>query len=176
MKMLSKLMAAVFTAATLLFTTNAIAQTTPAKALLFSAGADAGFPTGNLTIGSFVLGGTLRLQYGLTNNLAVTFTSGADHFFSKIDPATGKRFDSFGIIPVKAGLKEFFVPHIYFGIEAGIAHEETDNGVGNTKTLISPSVGWGNKRWDVGIRYDSYTGQNDPYGFVALRVAYGFAL
>ena len=177
MKMLSKLITAAFITPALLFTANVNAQTTPAKALLFSAGADAGFPTGNLTIGStFVLGGTLRLQYGLTDNLALTLTSGADHFFSKINPATGKKFDSFGVIPIKAGLKYFFVPSIYFGIEGGIAIEETDNGVGNTKTLISPAVGWANNRWDVGVRYDNISGQLDPYGFVAIRVAYGFAL
>jgi hypothetical protein len=177
MKMSSKLITAVFITAALFLTTNVNAQTTPAKALIFSAGADAGIPTGNLTIGSdFSLGGTLRLQYGITNNFAITLTSGADHFFSKIDPATGQRFDSFGVIPIKAGIKEFFVPNIYFGIEGGVAFEETDNGVGNTKTLISPAVGWGNKRWDVGIRYDSYLGQNDPYGLVVLRVAYGFKL
>jgi hypothetical protein len=177
MKMLSKLITAVFITAALFFATNANAQTTPAKALLFSAGADAGFPTGNLTIGSnFVLGGTLRLQYGVTDNLAITLTSGADHFFSKINPATGQKFDSFGVIPIKAGIKYFFVPGIYFGVEGGIAIEETDSGVGNTKTLISPAVGWANKHWDVGVRYDNMSGQMDPYGFVAIRVAYGFKL
>jgi hypothetical protein len=177
MKNLLKLIAITLTVTSLFFSANVKAQTTPAKALLFSAGADAGFPTGNLTIGSnFVLGGTLRLQYGVSNDFAITLTSGADHFFSKINPATGMKFNSFGIIPVKAGIKEFFVPNIYFGIEAGVAVEETDSGAGNTKTIISPAVGWGNKHWDIGIRYDNYSGQGDPYGFVAIRLAYGFAL
>jgi hypothetical protein len=177
MKKLLKLTFAAFIITAFFITPAAKAQTTPAKALLFSAGADAGFPTGNLTIGSnFVLGGTLRLQYGISNSFAITLTSGADHFFSKINPATGMKFDSFGIIPIKAGIKEFFVPNIYFGIEGGVAVEETDSGAGNTKIIISPSVGWGEKHWDIGIRYDNYSGQNDPYGFVALRVAYGFAL
>ena len=175
MKALSKLMAAIFIVPALFFTTNVKGQTTPANALRFNIGVDAGLPTGNLTIGSnFVLGGTARLQYGLSNNFAITLTSGADHFFSKINPATGQNYDSFGIIPIKAGIKDFFAPNIYFGIEAGVGIEQVDSGPANTKFLVSPGVGWGNKHWDIGVRYDNYSGQSDPYGFVALRVAYGF--
>jgi hypothetical protein len=175
MKSLSKLTTATIIAITLFFATNVKAQTTPANALLFSIGADAGDPTGNLRIGSvFVLGGTARLQYGVSNNFAITLTSGADHFFSKINPATGKNYDSFGIIPIKAGFKEFFVPNIYFGAEAGVGIEQVDSGHANTKLLLSPALGWANKHWDVGVRYDNYSGQNDPYGFVALRIGYGF--
>lgn len=168
---------AALTFAVLLIAIRANAQTTPAHAFRFSVGADAGIPTGNLTIGSnFVLGGTIRGHYGLSDNFALTLTSGADHFFSKINPATGKKFDSFGIIPVKAGFKEFFVPNIYLAAEAGWAVEETDSGAGNKKFLASPGAGWANSHWDIGLRYDQYIGQADPYGFVALRVAYGFGL
>jgi hypothetical protein len=177
MKTLKKILAMASTVAVLSVAGHVNAQTTPAGAFRFSVGVDAGIPTGNLTIGSnFVLGGTIRGHYGLSNNFALTLTSGADHFFSKINPATGKKFDSFGIIPVKAGFKEFVVPNIYVAAEAGAAVEETDTGAGNTKFLVSPSVGWANTHWDIGVRYDNYTGQADPYGFVALRLAYGFGL
>ncbi len=124
MKTFSKLLAAAFTITGLFFTNNVKAQTTPANALWFSIGADAGDPTGNLRIGSvFVLGGTARLQYGITNNFAVTLTSGADHFFSKDMPGTDIKYDSFGIIPIKAGIKEFFVPNIYFGAKNSYASD-----------------------------------------------------
>ena len=175
MKSLSKLTVAAFIIAAMFFTTTAKAQTTPANTLRMSIGVDAGLPTGNLTIGSnFVLGGTIHLQYGICNNFAVSLASGADHFFSKINPATGIVFDSFGIIPIKAGVKWFFVPGLYVAGEGGIAIEETDSGAGNTKMLLSPELGWANTRWDVGVRYDNFSGQSDPYGFVALRVAYCF--
>jgi len=175
MKTLSKLTVALFTVAALFFTTTVKAQTTPANALRMSIGVDAGLPTGNLTIGSnFVLGGTIHLQYGITNNFDVSLASGADHFFSKINPATGTKFDSFGIIPVKAGVKWFFVPSFYVAGEGGVAVEETDSGAGNTKMLLSPELGWANTHWDVGVRYDHFSGQSDPYGFVAVRVAYCF--
>jgi hypothetical protein len=177
MKTLSKLMALAFTATALLFTSQLKAQTTAPGQLRFSIGPDAGYPTGNLTIGSvFVLGGNARLQYGLSNSFAITLTSGADHFFSKINPATGKKFDSFGIIPIKAGFKIFFLPNIYFGGETGIGIEETDSGEGNKKFILTPALGVANKQWDIAIRYENFSGGDDPYGFVVLRVAYGFAL
>lgn len=177
MKTLTKLIAAVFVAAALFFTTHVQAQTTPANALRMGIGFDAGIPTGFLRISSnLVLGGTIRLQYGITNNFAVTLTSGADHFLSKTNPATGTKFDSFGVIPIKVGVKEFFIPNVYVLLETGIAIEETDSGVGNTKFALVPALGYADKHWDVGVRYEHYSGQMDPYGFVALRIAYGFAL
>ncbi len=176
MKKQLKLITTAFTAAALLLTINLKAQTIPANTLRLAIGADAGYPTGNLRISSdFVLGGTIRLHYGVSNSFAITFTSGADHFFSKVIPGTNFKFDSFGVIPIKAGFKEFFIPNLYIAAEAGVGFEQVDSGHGNAKALLSPSLGWANKRWDVGVRYDNYIGQNDNYGFVALRIAYGFA-
>jgi hypothetical protein len=183
MKTLSKLIAAAFTISALFFTTNVKAQTTPANAFRFGIGLDAGLPTGNLRIGSnFVLGSTARIQYGISNSFAITLTSGADHFFSKTIPGTNMKYDSFGIIPIKAGAKVFFTPNLYFGAEAGVGIEETDSGAGNTKFILSPAVGYAVKHWDIGVRYENYSGndkksgQSDPYGFIALRAAYCFAL
>ncbi len=167
-------MAVAFTAAILFFTTGVNAQTTPAHALRFNIGFEAADPTGNARIGSdLILGGTARFQYGITNNLAVTLTSGAFHFLSKDIPGTDKKFDSYGVIPIKAGIKEFFAPHIYFGIEAGAGLEITDSGWGQKKLDISPAVGYGSKHWDIGIHYDNLSGENDTYGVLGLRIAYG---
>ena len=177
MKPVSKLIAIAFAVAALFFTTQTKAQTTAPGQLRFSIGPDAGFPTGNLTIGStFVLGGNARLQYGLSNTFAITLTSGADNFFSKYIPGTNKRYDSFGIIPIKAGAKKFFTSNLYFGAETGIGIEETDAGAGNTKFILTPALGFADKHWDIAARYENFSGQADPYGFVVLRVAYGFAL
>ena len=177
MKTLSKLITLTFTASVLLFTSDLKAQTTPANAFRLSIGADAGLPTGNLRIESnFVLGGTIRLHYGISDNFAVTLTSGADHFFSKTLPGTTFKYNSFGIIPIKAGIKEFFVPNIYFAAEAGVGFEQVDSGHANAKLILSPALGYADKHWDFGIRYENYSGQSDNYGFVALRLAYGFAL
>jgi len=174
MKKLSKLIFAAFTVAILFFTTNANAQTTPANALRFNIGPEIADPTGNARIGShFIMGGTARFQYGITNNFAVTVTSGAYHFFATINPATNMRYNSYGVIPIKFGFKEFFLPHIYFAGEVGEALEITDNGWGQKKLDLAPGIGYGSKHWDVGVHYDNLTGDNNPYGVLGLRIAYG---
>jgi hypothetical protein len=179
MKILFKTIAATVTFAALFCIGNANAQTTPAGKFNLNFGIETGLPTGNTANYSvFTLGGTIRLQYGITNNLAATFTTGAYHFFSKIDPATGGRYGSFGVGPIKGGLKYFFVPNIYFGAEAGIGREVTQQGFvgGQTKFLLAPEVGYANKHWDFGVRYESLTGNGNDYGLVGLRIAYGFGL
>jgi hypothetical protein len=171
---------AVTTVFAALFCINvAKAQTTPAGKFNLNFGIESGLPTGNAAnYSTFTLGGTIRLQYGISNNLAATFTTGGYHIFSKINPATGNRYASYGVGPIKGGLKYFFIPNIYFGAEAGIGREVTDKGFvgGQTKLLLAPGVGYGNKKWDFGIRYESLTGNGNNYGIVGLRVAYGFGL
>ena len=118
MKTPSKLIAIAFIASALFFAGNVKAQTTPAHALRFNIGLETSIPTGSATIGSdFSLGGTMRFQYGLTDNFALTITGGAYHFFAKVNPAspTGAKYDSYGVIPLKAGVKEFFMPNLYVG-------------------------------------------------------------
>ncbi len=177
MKTSSKLKTLAFIAAALFFTCTAKAQTTPANALRFNIGIETSLPTGSATIGSpFSLGGTARFQYGITNNFALTITGGAYHFFAKVNPAspTGARYDSYGVIPLKAGVKEFFAPNIYIGLEAGVGMESLDNDFwGPKRFLISPASGWANKHWDIGIHYESFS-SGASYGLVALRTAYGF--
>jgi hypothetical protein len=122
MKTSFKSLAASLIVAVLFTTTEVKAQTTPANAWRLGIGIDAAVPTGSATIGAnFILGGNARLQYGISNNFALTLTAGADHFFTKMIPGTDTRYASYGVIPVKAGIKWFFVPDIYFGAETGVA-------------------------------------------------------
>jgi hypothetical protein len=159
----------------LLITTHVKAQTTHANALRFDIGLEAADPTGNARLGSdFILGGTARLQYGISNNFAITFTSGAYHFFPIDIPGTNTKYQSYGVIPIKAGIKDFFIPNIYFGAEAGVGVEQTDNGVDPARLLLSGALGYANKHWDIGLHYDNFSSINDRYGLVGLRIAYGF--
>jgi hypothetical protein len=179
MKILFKAIAATMSFAALFFFNTAKAQTTPAGKFNLNFGIETGLPTGNASnYSTFTLGGTGRLQYGITDNLAVMATIGAYHVFSKIDPITGNRYASYGVGPIKGGLKYFFVPNIYFAAEVGIGREVTEQGFvgGQTKLLLAPGVGYGNKHWDFGVRYESLTGDGNDYGVVGLRIAYGFGL
>lgn len=181
MKNKSKLIAAAIVAVTMFFTINAKAQTSEANKWRFGIGVEGGIPTGSINnFSNFELGGTGRLQYGVTNNFALTLTSGYYNFFAKGSSATlgGVTYttkpEDQGLVPVKVGFKAFFTPNLYFGGEAGAGFETTY--ADNTKLLLSPAVGFANKKWDVGVRYENISGQDDNYGTVALRIAYGFGL
>ena len=141
-------------AVAMLFTTKVKAQTVDKSAWRLGIGVEGGIPTGNAHDGSnFELGGTARLQYGIDKNLALTLTSGYYNFFGKtinetiVTPTSTTtitaKSESVGVVPVKAGLKAFFTPNLYFGAEAGVGFETVTDG--NTKLILSPDVGYATK-------------------------------
>ncbi|SDF03333.1 hypothetical protein SAMN05216464_11210 [Mucilaginibacter pineti] len=190
MKTMTKMIAGAFTAAAIFIGTNVNAQTTPANTIRFGVGLEVGAPTGNAhDVSNFELGGTARLQYGVSNDLALTLTSGYYNFFGKtvsssVTTPTGTSTVSFkgrslGMIPVKAGIKAFVGSGFYFSGEVGAGfevHPIVEGGQKDTKLILSPGVGYATKSWDVGVRYENYSGQSNNYGLVGLRLAYGFGL
>ncbi|MDF2431655.1 MAG: hypothetical protein JWP44_1286 [Mucilaginibacter sp.] len=186
MKNTTKLLASALFAVAILFGTDVKAQIITPNKLRFGVGVEGGIPTGTASnFSNFELGGTARLQYGLSKNLALTLTSGYYNFFGKDQPGTTVQYQSMGMVPIKAGIKAFFTPNFYFGAEAGAGIETKTfqpQGVNqefvnkDTKLLLSPAIGYATKHWDVGVRYENYSGQSNNFGLVALRVAYGFGL
>lgn len=177
MKKVTNLLASAVVAAAILFGTNAKAQTTTTdkSPWRLGFGIEGGIPTGDIHDASkFDLGGSARLQYGLSDAFDLTLTSGYTNFFIKDDARLPGEPSGLGIVPVKLGIKAFFAQNIYFGAEAG-AGFETNYGT-NTKLILSPALGWANQHWDVGVNYTNYSGQSDNFGSVGLRVAYGFGL
>jgi hypothetical protein len=174
MKNKSKLIAIAVAAVAIFFATNVKAQTTEPNKWRFGIGVEGGIPTGDIKdYSKFDLGGTARLQYGVAKNVGLTLTSGYYNFFADAAAkAVGGK--DVGIVPVKVGAKFFFNSPIYFGAEAGAGFET--NYSKNTKLILSPGLGWANKSWDIGVRYESLSGQDDNYGTVAVRLAYGFSL
>ena len=116
----------------------------------------------------------LRAQYGLSDALALTFTSGYYNFFAKklTIPGYGSvQPDDVGIIPVKAGIKVFFSKGFYVGAEAGAGFETPG---APSKLLLSPNVGFATNSLDLGIRYENFRQKDHSYGLLALRLASGF--
>lgn len=177
MKNKSKLIACAGILLAGLLTEKVKAQTIIPDKLQGSIGVEVSNPTGNARIGShFSLGGTARLQYGLSNSIAITATSGAYHFFMIDMPGTNKPYNSYGVIPIKAGIKAFFIPNMYIGAEAGFAIEATDSGFGPERVLLSPALGYATPNWDFAVHYENFSGGGDHYGLVSLRLAYAFKL
>ena len=188
MKKSTKLMAVAVAAIAIFFAGNVKAQMVPVNALRFGIGVEGGLTTGNLHNYSNVeLGGTARLQYGLNKNLALTLTSGYYNFFGKNDPnLVDTKYASLGMVPVKAGIKAFVGSGFYLSGEVGAGfetrvfgayHGEDTQGLDkDTKLILSPGLGYATHSWDVGVRYENYSGNSNNYGQVGLRIAYGFGL
>jgi hypothetical protein len=172
MKKTTKLVTAVLSALALLFAANAKAQTTAPGAWGFGIGIEAGIPTGNATdISNFELGGTARLEYGAGKTVAVMLTSGYYDMMGKAAP-NGSNFPSLGMVPVKLGVKIYVAPVFYIDGEAGAGFDTSYEN--HTKLIFSPGIGYAGKSWDAGLRYENYSGQNNSFGLVGLRVAYDF--
>ena len=187
MKKVTKLMAIAGAAIAIFFASNVKAQTVDKSAWRLGIGVEGGLPTGSIHNGyGWDLGGTARLQYGIDKNVAVMLTSGYYNLFGKTLPSVsvvsggtvitteGGKVPNAGIVPVKAGAKVFFNSPIYVSGEAG-AGFETSSG-GSTRLLLSPGLGWANHSWDIGARYENFSGGGANYGLVNLRVAYGLTL
>ncbi|RCH55998.1 hypothetical protein DJ568_04420 [Mucilaginibacter hurinus] len=181
MKSTTKLIASALTAVAILFGTNVNAQTTEKSAWRMGVGIEGGIPVGgNISDNyGFVLGGNLRLQYGISDNTALTLTSGYSSFFGKEREVAGVtvKNDAFGVVPVKLGVKAFFTDNLYFGAEGGAGFITNKPNPGDrTKLILTPTLGWADQSWDVGVKYDNYSGQGSNFGTIGLRVAYGFGL
>lgn len=188
MKKTTKWIATAATAAAIFFSVNAKAQTTDKGAWRLGIGVEGLAPVGGYLhrVSDIGLGGTARIQYGAGKDVAVTLTSGYYNFFGKSinNPSIADaKYPSFGLVPVKLGVKAFVSDGLYLSGEAGAGFETKDvyaatttDGGKDTKLILSPGIGWANKTWDVGARYENFSGQSRNYGAVALRIAYGFAL
>ena len=179
----SKLFYLILSVALLFIGSNSNAQSVNSSKLRFGLGVEGILPVGNTSNAlNFGLGVTPRLQYGVSENFALTFTSGIYHFFPKTItyPASGS-FPGFiteyksDIIPVKVGAKYFIGKNFYLAGEAGLGFEVAEGG-GPIYFLWSPGIGYATKRWDIGARYENYGGSGYSDGITALRVAYGLGL
>ncbi len=180
-------MVAAIVMATIFLSSSVKAQSIIPAKLRFGIGVDGGLVTGNAhDFSNLMLGGDGRLQYGLNNNLALTLTAGYYNFFGKNEGlSTSEKFQSLGMVPIKAGIKAFISKNVYVAGEVGAGietktflYQGQDEAFANkdTKLILSPAIGYASKSWDVGVRYENFSGQSNNYGIVALRVAYGFGL
>lgn len=167
------------------------AQTTASKTesygsgIRLSVGADAGVPVGSLNSAyNWSLGGSLQGDFPIVKDqLYATLNSGYNNIFAKGQNA----IPDIHLIPVKAGLKYFFIKQVYIQGEAGISFLTDKNMLGANKSAVfvyAPQAGVvlniGGKNYiDAGFRFESnqkfYDGGNTA-NFLALRVAYAFGL
>jgi hypothetical protein len=166
---------------------------TSSNGIILSIGVDAGLPTGSSFKDAYNwnLGGSIQADIPvISNSLYVTVNAGYDNVFGKnnID-GTGIDATNIQLLPVKAGLKYFIVPHFYVQGEAGASFllNKTDLGADKTAAFVyAPQIGYqfplgGKSYLDAGVRYEGNSSfynssvSDVKFNFVGLRVAYAFS-
>lgn len=181
MKRSTTLTAVALIALAMFFTANANAQS-PLKpgTWRLGIGLEAGIPTGNASnVSSFELGGTGRLEYGADKDFTLMLTAGYYDMPGKALTGisagiSGANYSSIQTIPVKAGAKYFVAPSFYIDGEAGFGFNQSYGS--HIKLIVSPGLGYDGKSWDAGLRYENFSGNNNSYGLIGLRLAYDFGL
>jgi hypothetical protein len=151
-----------------------------------SVGPEAGIPIGQFHDGySWFLGGTVQGELPIAKNFYVIANAGYNNFFVKDGVLPHQDIRT---IPVKAGLKYFFVPNfLYVSAEAGASFllDKSDLLANKSTAFVyAPSVGvllpLAKRNYlDVGVRFQGNGSfyDNGSYGnFIGLRVAYTFGL
>ncbi|MGZ3873024.1 MAG: hypothetical protein ACXVJD_08900 [Mucilaginibacter sp.] len=152
--------------------TATIANAQTANPWRIGFGVDAGVPASGAF--RYALGGDIRLQKDINQQLSVTLTTGFSHFFEKEHFANYLQYGSpYNVIPVKAGIKAFLTDNFYVGAEAGVGFgfEQWGNSF-----VYSPAAGLAFKNGlDISIKYEDYTTDRNTRD-IALRFAYGIDL
>ena len=140
-------------------------------------GISGGIPTNKAY--DFNLGADARLQYDLTRDYSLTFTTGFSNMFIKGDN------NDLGYIPAKIGFKAFVLEdQLYLMGEVGSAFAVTNN-YNKTSLILSPTIGYATKSIDFSLRYEHFSdfqtinadnSIGKGLGLISLRLAYGFKL
>lgn len=151
----------------------------PVNTFSLAIGPESGFTSVNNTV-MFQFGGSAHLQYQISRKFAATLTSGY-YTFSYIHLDDARPYGStapygpdfnFQMVPVKAGLKYYYILGGYCELEAGAGFaNKLESG---TKLLVSPGAGYSLRRWDFNVRYENFSGQGINTGMIAINCCYKF--
>lgn len=179
MKTFTKIISSVALASALFFSTNVNAQSRN-----LGIGLNLGVPTANG--GQFAIGGDVRYQFNIDEQLSIPITAGYTNLSYKYDRndansgyvSTSSVKSYFGYIPVKVGAKYYFAntgSGLYGLAELG-ASFLTTKGAG-TAFVYSPAIGysWANGL-DLAAKYEALSRNSTNDGYVGIRLAYGFKL
>lgn len=159
---------------------SANAQTTRDKPLLFSIGLEGALPVGEFgDTHSFGIGGTAQGEYKVASDLGITLNagyitySGKDYTLPVIGTVEG---ESFGLIPVLAGVKYYFGKGAYAHGQLG-AGFGTDKGDGSN-FMYAPGIGYMfAPGFDAEVKYVGISLKGEDTGSlnsIGLRLAYNF--
>jgi len=165
--------------------TNVSAQKDPAmNGQKLGVGVEFGLPVGDFgDVFNLGVGGSLVYQVPVAANLNFTASAGYTSFEPKDEISA--IVPNFAAIPVKAGIRYFFMENFYGGAELGAAFYTGD--YSGTAFVYSPGIGVefpvANKAAiDLGVRYEGWSKENtfrggsSSNGFIGIRAAFNFGL
>jgi|GEM_PF-2746444 len=137
------------------------AQKTPSKAIGWDIAVSPGVALSRYygSSSKFVLGAETRIQQNFGYNFAWMASFGYTHFSALEN----------GYFSLKGGIKAYLEPKVYLGAEIGIGEYSQ----GGEAFIFSPSVGMlFGKRWDLALKYESFSEFNFPDSQLALRIGF----
>ena len=151
------------------------------KPLLFSLGLEGALPVGDFgDTHSFGIGGSLQGEYKADTDLGITLNAGYITYSGKEvtfpQPIGTIKMESFGLIPILAGVKYYFGGGAYAHGQLGIGMG-TDEGQGSN-FMYSPGIGYMfAPGLDAELKYTGLSSSGENTGSansVGLRLAYNF--
>lgn len=151
-----------------------------------SIGAEFALPVGDLSDAyKLGFGGSLVYIAPIAENLKFTGSAGYINFSGKTISASGygftvsQKIPNAGAIPLKAGLRYYFIENFYGAAEVGAAISTGDNSSG-TAFAYSPGIGIefpvsDKSSIDLGARYEGWS-KNGTKSFFGIRAAINFGL
>ncbi|RYY51223.1 MAG: hypothetical protein EOO06_01410 [Chitinophagaceae bacterium] len=134
----------------------------------FGVGANLGIPVSNLDGASIGAGIDLLGQYGLAEQFAVTVDAGYTNIFAKDNGL------DLSLIPIRAGVRFYATPALYFGAKAGIGIAKSKGYESVNTTAYSFGGGYKlDNKFDVGASYDGYS-KDGSFGLINIRLGYTF--
>jgi hypothetical protein len=149
----------------------------------FSIGLEGGVPVGDAAdFSSAVIGGSIKFEHPIATSTAFTLSAGYSSFLGKTVTIGGSsvKYDSYGAIPIKAGIKYHFTEGFYGEGQLGAAiGTKSGSKVG---FAYAPGIGYDfGGGVDIGVRYEGWSIKNTaPFdgsttlGQVAARLAFSF--
>ncbi len=131
-------------------------------------GANLAIPVSNLEGTSIGAGIDVLGQYGFSENFAATVDAGYTQLFAKDNGL------DVSLIPIRAGIRYYATPSLYFGGKVGIGIQKVKGFDGVTATAYSFGAGYKlDSKFDVSASYDGYS-KNGSIGLVGVRLGYTF--
>ena len=141
----------------------------------FSIGLEAGLPIADFNkTHNFAIGGSVKYDQPIAAGTFVTLSAGYSTFRGK------EGIRSFGFVPLKAGIKYFFVEGFFGEAQIGAAFS-TQGGAGGgnaigggTAIAYAPGFGYSfNSNIELGVRYEAWY-KDGTISQIGLRLAYKF--